>query len=115
MSKMNITEVKVYLVKNNQSKDKRLKAYATIVFENCFIVRDLKIILGNDGNVFVSMPSRRSKMGTFKDIAHPLNATMRGEIERAIFAEYEKAEQDSAKNGGGNGGYQNNSYDGGDE
>jgi len=53
-----ITEVKVYPVKNQdrEEKDRRLKAYATIVFENCFIVRDLKIILGNDGNLFVSMP-----------------------------------------------------------
>ena len=64
-----ITEVKVYPVKNQdrEEKDRRLKAYATIVFENCFIVRDLKIILGNDGNLFVSMPSRRSKYGSFKD------------------------------------------------
>jgi stage V sporulation protein G len=87
---MKITEVKVYPIKN-QEKDKRLKAYATIVFENCFIVRDLKVILGNDGNLFVSMPSRRSKFGSFKDIAHPLNSSMRSEIEKAVLGEYEKA------------------------
>lgn len=87
-----ITEVKVYPVKNQdrEEKDRRLKAYATIVFENCFIVRDLKIILGNDGNLFVSMPSRRSKYGSFKDIAHPLNSSLRNEIERCVFAEYDK-------------------------
>lgn len=87
---MKITEVKIYPVKN-QEKDKRLKAYVTIVFENAFIVRDLKIILGNDGNLFVSMPSRRSKYGSFKDIAHPLNSQMRSDIETAVFAEYEKS------------------------
>ena len=87
---MKITEVKIYPVKN-QEKDKRLKAYVTIVFEDAFIVRDLKIILGNDENLFVSMPSRRSKYGSFKDIAHPLNSTMRSEIETAVFAEYEKS------------------------
>jgi stage V sporulation protein G len=87
---MKITEVKIYPVKN-QEKDKRLKAYVTIVFEDSFIVRDLKIILGNDGNLFVSMPSRRSKYGSFKDIAHPLNSTMRSSIETAVFEEYEKA------------------------
>jgi stage V sporulation protein G len=86
---MKITEVKVYPIKN-QEKDKRLKAYATIVFENCFIVRDLKIILGNDGGLFVSMPSRRSKFGSFKDIAHPLNSSVRNEIEKAVLGEYEK-------------------------
>lgn len=87
---MKITEVKIYPVKS-QEKDKRLKAYVTIVFEDAFIVRDLKIILGNDENLFVSMPSRRSKYGSFKDIAHPLNSTMRSEIETAVFAEYEKS------------------------
>lgn len=87
---MKITEVKIYPVKS-QEKDKRLKAYVTIVFEDAFIVRDLKIILGNDGNLFVSMPSRRSKYGSFKDIAHPLNSTMRNTIETAVFQEYEKS------------------------
>ena len=60
-----------------------------LVFEDSFIVRDLKVILGNDGAFFVSMPSRRSKFGTFRDIAHPLNSTMRNDIEKAVLAEYE--------------------------
>jgi stage V sporulation protein G len=84
-----ITEVKVYPVKI-QDKEKRLKAYATIVFENSFIVRDLKVILGNDGQCFVSMPSRRSKFGSFRDIAHPLNSEMRNSIEKSVIEEYER-------------------------
>jgi len=64
---MDITEVKVYLAKENG----KLKAYATVVFDNSFIVRDLKIIEGNKG-LFVSMPSRRRKDGTFRDIVHHL-------------------------------------------
>lgn len=91
-----ITEVKVYPVRS-QEKDRRLKAYATIVFENSFIVRDLKVILGNDETYFVSMPSRRSKFGSFRDIAHPLNSEMRNEIEEAVIAEYKKVEA-SAEN-----------------
>lgn len=87
---MKITEVKIYPVKK-QETDGRLKAYVTIVFENAFIVRDLKVILGNDGKLFVSMPSRRSKYGSFKDIAHPLNSQMRNDIEVAVFSEYEKS------------------------
>jgi stage V sporulation protein G len=87
---MKITEVKIYPVKK-QETDGRLKAYVTIVFENAFIVRDLKVILGNDNKLFVSMPSRRSKYGSFKDIAHPLNSQMRNDIETAVFAEYEKS------------------------
>lgn len=85
---MNITEVKVY-----PSKDSgRLKAYATVVFDNSFIVRDLKVIEGDKG-LFVSMPSRRRKDGTFRDIVHPLNSEMRTLIEDAIVAEFKKVQE----------------------
>ncbi|MBT3455723.1 septation regulator SpoVG [bacterium] len=76
---MKITEVKVYPAKNGG----RLKAFATIVFDNSFIIRDLKIIEGNKG-YFVSMPSRRRKDGSFRDIVHPLNSEMRQEIEETV-------------------------------
>jgi len=82
---MQITEVKVYLVKDSG----RLKAYATIIFDNNFIIRDLKIIEGDKG-FFVSMPSRRRKDGSFRDIVHPLNSDTRQEIENAVIDEYKK-------------------------
>ncbi len=82
---MKVTEVKVYTAKDGG----RLKAYATVVFDNDFIVRDLKIIEGDKG-LFVSMPSRRRKDGTFRDIVHPLNSGTRKMIEDSIVAEYEK-------------------------
>ncbi len=85
---MKITEVKVYPAKE---KNGRLKAYATIVFENAFIVRDLKVI-GGDKGLFVSMPSRRRKDGSFRDIAHPLNATMRQTIEEAVINEFKNTD-----------------------
>ncbi len=84
---MKITEVKVFPAKENG----RLKAYATIVFDNDFIVRDLKVIEGNKG-LFVSMPSRRRKDGSFRNIVHPLNAETRSIIEQNIIAEYERVE-----------------------
>ena len=59
---MEITEVKVFPARESGS---RLKAYATVVFDNCFIIRDLKVIDGDKG-LFVSMPSRRRKDGTFR-------------------------------------------------
>lgn len=80
---MQITEVKVFPAKENG----RLKAYATIVFDNSFIIRDLKIIEGNKGH-FVSMPSRRRKDGTFRDIVHPLNSETRQAIEDSVIKEY---------------------------
>lgn len=82
---MKITEVKVYPARKNG----RLKAYATIVFDNSFIIRDLKIIEGDKG-LFVSMPSRRRKDGTFRDIVHPLNVETRKIIEDLVIAEYMK-------------------------
>ena len=81
---MEITEVKVY-----PANEGKLKAYATMVFDNCFIVRDLKIIKSEKG-LFVSMPSRRKKDGSFKDIVHPLNSETRRVIERRVIEEYTK-------------------------
>ena len=81
---MEITEIKVF-----PAKEGKLKAYATMVLDNCFIIRDLKIIESSKG-LFVSMPSRRKKDGSFKDVAHPLNADTREMIERRIIEEYEK-------------------------
>ena len=81
---MEITEVKIYPVNED-----RLKAYVTITFDNCFVVRDLKIIYGN-GGLFVAMPSKKRKDGQFKDIAHPLNQEMRDHIEKSIFNAYEE-------------------------
>ncbi|KKP25377.1 MAG: hypothetical protein UR14_C0006G0010 [candidate division TM6 bacterium GW2011_GWE2_31_21] len=85
---MEITEIKVF-----PAKEGRLKAYATMVFDNCFIIRDLKIIESDKG-LFVSMPSRRKKDGSFKDIVHPLNSETRKMIEDKVIEEYKKvAEQ----------------------
>ncbi len=81
---MQITEVRVYPV-----DEEKLKAYATITFDDCFIVRDLKVINGNNG-LFVAMPSRRRKDGQFKDTAHPLNNDTRRMIENKVLGEYEK-------------------------
>ncbi len=79
---MEITEVKVFPV-----DEEKLKAYITIVLDNCFVVRDLKIISGN-GGLFVAMPSKRRKDGTFKDVAHPLNQSTRATMEKKILDAY---------------------------
>lgn len=82
---MEITDVKVFPV-----DEEKLKAYVTITLDNCFVVRDLKVIHGSSG-LFIAMPAKRRKDGTYKDIAHPLNADTRDWMERAILVEYEKA------------------------
>jgi stage V sporulation protein G len=55
---MEITEVRVAV---RESGEKRLKAYATVTFDNCFVVRNIKIIEGKNG-LFVAMPSRKPKV-----------------------------------------------------
>jgi stage V sporulation protein G len=77
-----ITEVKVFPV-----DEEKLKAYITIVLDNCFVIRDLKVISGT-GGLFVAMPSKRRKDGTFKDIAHPLNQSTRAIVEKKILDAY---------------------------
>ena len=79
---MNITQVKVFLV-----DEEKLKAYVSIVLDDCFLVSDLKVIQGPTG-LFVSMPSKRKKNGEFKDIAHPLNRETREMMEKRILEEY---------------------------
>ena len=83
---MQVTGVKVFTVAKD---DERLKAFATIIFDDCFIVRDLKIIDGTEG-LFVAMPSKKRKDGQYKDVAHPLNNDMREIIESAVLVEYKE-------------------------
>lgn len=91
---MEITEIKVVPVDED-----KLKAYITIVLDNCFVVRDLKIINGNTG-LFVAMPSKKRKDGTYRDIAHPLNQSTRTVMEEKIL----KAYLNEIKNPGSSGG-----------
>jgi stage V sporulation protein G len=81
---MNITDVKVFPVEED-----KLRAYVTITLDACFVVRDLKVIHGAAG-LFVAMPAKKRKDGTYKDIAHPLNAETRERFEKVVLAEYER-------------------------
>ncbi len=88
---MDITDVKVFLVDED-----KLKAYVTITLDQCFVVRDLKVIQGTSG-LFVAMPAKKRKDGTYKDIAHPLNGEMRERLERKVLAEYGRVALESPK------------------
>ena len=88
---MEITEVKVFPV-----NDEKLKAYVTIILDNCFVIRDLKIINGNTG-MFVAMPSKKRKDGTFRDTAHPINNDTRKMMEDRIMAAYQQEISQSGK------------------
>lgn len=79
---MDITDVKIRLLE----KDK-LKAVASVTFENCLVVHDIKVIESNKA-LFIAMPSRKGKDGEYKDIAHPINAEMRKILSEKVLSNY---------------------------
>jgi stage V sporulation protein G len=81
---MEVTDVKIFPV-----SDSRVKAYASIVIDDCFIVKDLKVIDG-ESKLFVAMPSKKMKDGSYRDTVHPLNNTTRQKIEVSVLNAYEK-------------------------
>ncbi len=96
---MDITEVKVRLW-----RDQRLRALVTVVFDDCFVVRNIKVIEGRDRKLFVAMPSRKMPDGRYGDIAHPITRNFRHVMETTILGAYmeecEVARRDPAYMGG---------------
>ncbi len=83
---MNISDVRVRIVKKEDSK---LKAVASVTFDDCFVVHDIKVIEGTDG-CFIAMPSRKTGEGEYKDVAHPIKTEMREELIKVILSAYEE-------------------------
>mgnify|MGYP000632754326 CR=1 FL=1 len=77
---MEITEVRITL-----RDEGRLRAFASITFDNWFVVRGLKIIESTNGT-FVAMPSRKRGNGEYQDIAHPISREAREWLESAVIA-----------------------------
>ncbi len=92
---MEITEVKVRLW-----NDQRLRALVTVVFEDCFVVRNIKVIEGRDNKLFVAMPSRRMPDGRYGDIAHPITRAFRQKMEDTIIGAYQVEVERSGLNVG---------------
>ena len=83
---LNLTDIRITKIEG----DEKLRAFAAIVLDGCFLVGDLRVVEGEDG-YFVSMPSKRKRDGSFKDIAYPLNNEVREAIERQVLLAYEAA------------------------
>jgi stage V sporulation protein G len=81
---LDISEIRITL-----RDDNKLKGFASITIDNCFVVRGLKIIEGASG-LFIAMPSRKRKDGTFQDIAHPINMSTREWMESQVIAAYKQ-------------------------
>jgi stage V sporulation protein G len=83
---MKVTEVRI-----SPAKGGKVRAFASVVFDDCFMVNDLRVIEGREGQVFVTMPGRKTRNGQMRDIAHPLNSETRDHIEQRVLEEYESA------------------------
>jgi stage V sporulation protein G len=81
---MQITEITIH-----PTNEDLVRAYVSIVFDNCFMVGEIRVMQGPTG-LFVSFPAKKQRDGTDWDIAFPANAETRNMIERVILAEYEK-------------------------
>ncbi len=84
---MEITGIKIKKI----ATENKMKAIASIKIDDCFAVHDIKVI-ENEDKVFVAMPNKRLKDGTFKDVAHPINFETRAMIEKAVIEAYNQAE-----------------------
>ena len=84
---MEITDIRIRKVHS----EGKLKAYVTLTFDGCFVIHNLKIISGQAGT-FVAMPSRKTKKGEYKDIAHPINSDFRNMLQGKILSEYDNLE-----------------------
>ena len=79
---MQVTEIKVHL-----TQEERLKAFVSVTFDNCFAVRNMKVVEGNKG-LILCMPSRKAADGTYKDLAHPITQEFRSYLEEAVLQAY---------------------------
>jgi stage V sporulation protein G len=81
---MDITDIRVRKV----TGEGKLKAYVTITFDNCFVIHNVKIIEGKNG-VFIAMPSRKTRTGEYKDVAHPIHPEFRSKLQKQILETYD--------------------------
>ena len=84
---MQITDVRLRKV----NSENRMKAVASVTFDNEFAVHDIKVIESQNG-LFIAMPSRKTPNGEFKDIAHPINTETREMLQKLIIEKYNEAE-----------------------
>lgn len=82
---MKITSVDV---RKTEKEGSKMKGIASVLIDDCFVVRDIRIIERDNGELFVAMPSKLKPDGTYKDIAHPINQETRTLFEETILEAY---------------------------
>ena len=90
---MQVTSVSVRKIEKEGS---RMKGIASVLIDDSFAVHDIRIIEGDNG-LFIAMPSRKTAVGGYRDIAHPINPEVRAMFEEAIFEAYKNAEDEASE------------------
>jgi stage V sporulation protein G len=83
---LNITDVRITKVEG----DDKLRAFAGLVLDDCFMVGDLRVMENEEG-YYVTMPGKRKRDGSFKDIAYPLDPGTKEVVERRVLLAFETA------------------------
>ena len=83
-----VTDVQVRIIERN--KNSKIVAFADVILNESFCVKNCRIIDGSKG-IFVVMPSiKNNKTGNFDDVVYPINKETREEINNAILEKYKK-------------------------
>ena len=80
---MQITDIKI----RKFFDEGPMKAIASVTFDDCLAVHDVKVIYARD-RFFIVMPSRKNPDGTYRDIVHPINSDFRCALEEAVIDAY---------------------------
>jgi stage V sporulation protein G len=78
-----ITDVRIRKI----GSEGKMKAVASVTFDNEFVVHDIKVIEGQSG-LFIAMPSRKTPDGEYRDIAHPINSATREKLQKLVLEKY---------------------------
>lgn len=84
---LRITEVNITLA--SDARNDALKAYAKVVFNDAFMVRNIRIVKPPSGRPVVAMPGRLLANGVNVDLAHPLTPGSRAWLGSAVLRAYE--------------------------
>ena len=87
---MTITDIHVRKLYDNE----KMKAIVSVTFDDMLVIHDIKVIQGAE-KTFIAMPSKKNADGHFSDIAHPINAEMRRELEDKVLEAYREANREA--------------------
>lgn len=83
---MEITEIKIRKFFDDTTN---IRAVVSITIDNVLAIHDIKVI-NKDEKLFLAMPSKKMKSGSYSDTVHPLNAELRNYFESQIIGKYKE-------------------------